>query len=95
MIGRSNFSDNALTPNANNDDIFAGAQLEWAGPVHFRVTGVFRAYRGKWHMDIEMPMTVKQDGSDYRDVVSEMTSELIEKPYHGYTDALFRYLTRA
>lgn len=85
----------AVTQEVEVSETFDNVLKEEAGPDYFQVTGVFKAYRGAWFMDIEQKMTVLRDGSDLEDCIQETKRELKEKDYFGYSFVVFRKLLPA
>jgi hypothetical protein len=57
----------------------------------FMVTGIFNVTRGKSEDSIEMPLTVRKDGSDVQSAISEASEELCDISSHAYTTAEFSH----
>jgi hypothetical protein len=57
----------------------------------FELEGVFRVARGKSESSIEMPVTIRKDGSDLDDTLADVEKELCDLDSHAYTSASFSH----
>lgn len=72
---------------------FQNVEAKDPGYGYVMVTGIFRVFRGKTVTHIDMPMTVRKDGSDADDVIQETVDDLCDMDTHAYTHAQFTDFT--
>jgi hypothetical protein len=69
--------------------LFERAHIDAVFERHVLIHGVFEVHRGKCRSTIEMPLTVRKDGSDFMSAVQDAEADLTDLNSHAYTSASF------